>query len=1635
MIADFIKNQFPAVFREDSENLVAFMEAYYEYMEIYHSKNRLALESTDIDKNVSEFVAHFKKTYLKDFPYVSSTDTRFMIKNIGDFYSSKGTEVSTALLLKLLFGDETSIYYPGRDILKASDSKWIRPVYLEITHSETNAKLVDTEIVGTRSKARALVEGIVTKRVNGKYIDVMYISDVRGLFVRGENITADGFTKNAPQIIGSLSGVTIINGGKNNKIGDIFDVEFENGRYGKARVVSVIDSTGRVEFEIIDGGSGYTVTDRTKVYVSTAVVECKNPDLDFLDFEEVYQQIENLELLATDSILGDLVPGAPISGHMGVGPAIATGKIISVSSVYDPILTMTNSSVKVLVNSESFTDQKSIKFTAAAPYVVGEMLDEESEITVTIGSLVGPAPVPGNRLEQSVNVQYGALSTVLGVSAVLGTFAPEDVIYQNNANNELSVYGTVVQANSSVMKIKSVQPFASPGIFVSGRKIFSLYGSANSNVNTVTSTPIQIYTQVSSGTVTTVSGSQVTLNPAWGEFKSATLSKVYANSTSVTPLSTNIVGAVSVTEQGAVGKVGTLLGANTFAVGSIIGLFNTSKRVKGRKSKAIRTISTIIDAGATDIRLNNNINSNSIIDIVTDRSASGVIIGQNTTSVGIYSDDPSNRFYSSGDITIGSSLAEISDISFYTGNTLNIETVEDHNFTIGDNIKLTVDLQQNGEVRRIYGIYVVLSVQNSKAFRFVAEPEYSAIIQGGNFNLFSTSIAEKTIVIPLKTLRYKMISPPLRENGTINEINREAISVSTGTGANFQIGTIENAEVVFVDTDLIGDENIVGIPYPNIQITGANSGVGFIDSMSITSGGTGYANGSIITFTGGGYAGSDADIPAVGVISTTPLGVISDITMTDNGYGYYSTPVAVFPGGNNSAVVTVNLDTGYGFPKMPNGDVNTPMELLFTSEEFNIGTIASLKNINPGVNYNTNPFVRVTNHYIAGFKRNDFVVSVNGSALSYNVGETLVQEIPGDNATILFAKGYVLSTTSTEIIIRRTSFNVAFTPGYQLQGNQSGYSAPILNVSPLYFSRPMGDNADIEAIVSVANGIATSLEVVDSGYGYEHDESVNLTSDSNQYAIEAVAVVKNQGIGTGRWETETSHLNGTSHIHDNDYYQEHSYEVVTGKSIEKYEKIIKNLIHVAGNKFFGKVEKISKIKSETALTSSAEILGILDTTLALDLNFLFGSLDPRITFTRASTATYFGSDGLMKTAAVGVPRFDYDPVTLQPKGLLIEGPRTNLLLQSGAIKTAPWTTIGAITSTEIPNGAPDGLSNAYLFNDSDPAVSSCVRQTVAVANDSFTRAVSVYVKSGTSSIVSMRMAYTGGTAVFGSFTLNTETGVVAPTGSTLFGAKAENAGGGWWRISALITNNNTGNTVLDYRLYPTDSLVVTQTSSAYFTFAQVEIGAFPTSYIPTTTSPVSRAGEFAMMSGANFSNWFNDSEGTFVVEILRNLLPSPGSMMVAARTAAGYGPRHQIAFNGSNAMQYAVVDDTSGVVVGGLGAVVPGVGPNRHASTYRINDFAVSLNGAAGPTDVTGTPPTGLDALYLGIDETGLNHLFGHIRRLQYYRTRLANSELQRLTTNINITSGDKVETHNIILDNDGNAWVTTNNELMTQEQ
>lgn len=263
-----IKSQFPSLYHESGKEMVEFVEAYYEYVEEKQSQNRNMFTYNDIDDTVDDFVVHFKEKYLRDFPFVTSTDNRFLVKHIIDFYRSKGSEKSIKLLLRLLFNEDAELYYPSNDILKVSDSKWFEPTYIELTRTARNVNFVGKRVRGSKSKASAYVESVITKRVYGKLIDVVYISDLHGDFKRGETVTENGVIEGAPKVTGSLSKISIDNGGLAYKVGDILNIVDDEGVHGQVRVSETYPATNRVDFKLVDGGWGSTTSNATSLSIN-----------------------------------------------------------------------------------------------------------------------------------------------------------------------------------------------------------------------------------------------------------------------------------------------------------------------------------------------------------------------------------------------------------------------------------------------------------------------------------------------------------------------------------------------------------------------------------------------------------------------------------------------------------------------------------------------------------------------------------------------------------------------------------------------------------------------------------------------------------------------------------------------------------------------------------------------------------------------------------------------------------------------------------------------------------------------------------------------------------------------------------------------------------------------------------------------------------------------------------------------------------------------------------------------------------------------------------------------------------------------------------------------------------------------
>jgi len=385
---------------------------------------------------------------------------------------------------------------------------------------------------------------------------------------------------------------------------------------------------------------------------------------------------------------------------------------------------------------------------------------------------------------------------------------------------------------------------------------------------------------------------------------------------------------------------------------------------------------------------------------------------------------------------------------------------------------------------------------------------------------------------------------------------------------------------------------------------------------------------------------------------------------------------------------------------------------------------------------------------------------------------------------------------------------------------------------------------------------------------------------------------------------------------------------------------------------------------------------------ALTLDFLTGTLDPRITFTRTTTGTFVGSNGLIQTAAIDAPRFDYDPTTLQPRGLLIEDQKVNLLLQSENFATT-WAAVGAIVTTNT-TVAPDGATTG----DTITAVTtgSYVSQAVVFTGNG-DKSYSVFVKAGTSTVTRLVLRDTTAAVNRGGVNLTWTAGVPAgvATEGTLQGIDAYP--NGWYRVRMLALGVVAANTN-QFRFSPDTAVGINNT---IFWGAQTENGVSASSYIPTAASQVTRAADVALVTGTNFSSWYNATEGSMLA-----VFSVPSNDVVNTVYSVS---------NGTTAQRWQVT-----VLVGFIHNVFAtttqaniSVGthtPNtifKSAFGVKLNSVQAAVNGVLGTEDTVANMPT-VDRLNIGSSPTSTAQLIGHIRSLTYYPTRLTNAELQALT-------------------------------------
>jgi hypothetical protein len=1361
LISPYVENQFPSFYKEEGPQFIAFVKAYYEWME--QSGNitdmtRSLTDFRDIDTTLEEFVVQFKEKYLKNIQFDTATNKRLLVKNSLDLYRSKGTERSIDLFFKLVYGTDAEVKYPGENVLRTSDGIWERPQYLEITYNQFNIDYVGKQVIGALSGAKAFVEKYIRRRVERGYVNLLYISGVEGQFRNGEVIginvdnVADYTKAKRAQLVGSVDRVTIIDKGQGFAIGDTVSFQGSNrGKGGLARVVEVSEATGLVDFVFVDGGFGYTLDASSLISEKVLSLGEITANVESGQYFRLFEQLVEPSInIAFTSATANFANGNYVYRYASNGQLAGTGIVMD-------------------------TEQSNANGQITISHVSGVIANNTTYYTT------------GNA--QSFFANTFEDRTIGG--KVMGI--PEVYTMQlTNQNGTLQVGQNVIQKNTT--------------------SIFA-YGTVNSIIQTAT-------------------GNVVVLINARGAFKnSATLETAtyIAGTGTITAntVSNIVVGSGTTFDNNAIGAV-LYQAIGNVALGTVASITNSTTLTLSTNAAANVTANVFNYGPQYPIFVSNNSSIYADVDTVS-------------ATVGVY------------DIK-----KYINTIRYQTANNSELlysNRIYQYNTTgnvISEGLLLTVDHNGGTSTGNLTFIPVKGSFKETDTF-------YTNGNTGSAIVLTSTTSNSGGDYINSQYAR--LVAP-------ISNTQTDLTGISFGSGASFGVGTIGDAEVIFIGTDLISSNNVGTLDYDRKILTVAsNTGLGVGSYVYQTVNKIGFNANSSVNATSGfitlpsantlytigdniryevatGNTALTGLIPGdyyhvrfantTGVIlsypyrktdyiNTSNFSTFANNKVNEAGHYFYKQAYGtVFESSTGSVKIkdrvnyfgntggTANVTTpansnlikygapttntslqnvtvyttltqanvpfaglsirsaAYGFPKNPQGDLADVIYSCLNFGRFEIGTIGSLSQIDPGAEYNVDPYVLAYQPYISGFNRNDFVITVKDATTNFVTGERINQTLanlvyydlkvdsgaysntydeiqysidtvtsvnstadfiyttsnndlvdgqrilyrtptgntvisglanntayylvssnsmgfklsstqsgsainitaagasethtistvpgylPGDRvyqatspvmnaavqsifsnttgdyvrvsgntATInvtssntLFsytnpyvngqvstatlyqitstAKGIIKAgSNSTVLYVKRLTFENTFQDNTIIIGDVSGAQANVVGISEdLNELYPIGLNAVIEANVITANGQVSSLEVFDSGFGYTNAEIIQYVSEDNLRSGSAKIVIDGQGQGKGYYRSSKGFLSEDMYIHDGDYYQEYSYEVLTKISVDRYSDMFKKVMHVAGTKFFGSaliVEEANVALTLSEIATSQEV--------------------------------------------------------------------------------------------------------------------------------------------------------------------------------------------------------------------------------------------------------------------------------------------------------------------------------------------------------------------------------------------------------------------------------------------------------------
>lgn len=1126
-VSIYVEDMFPSFYKEEGQTFIQFAKAYYEWMEqqnnVQYHINAIS-DDFDIDRTVDEFVSHFREQYLPSLDFSAETNGRIALKHSREFLATKGTEENIQLLMRLIYNQDAEVFRPSEKILRPSDGTWYVPTYLELTPSERTTSFIGRNVIGSSSGATALAERVIRKTVGGVVIDVMYLTHVRGEFVYKELITSDGNLDGCPRVVGSLSSIDLASGGKDFNVGDVVSVRSSlTGKGGLARVSAVGTATGRVTFDLVDGGYGFSAN--AIVYVAdrmlTLSAKTANPaanstnglSQDFIVLEQVVQPLQTISMI---NVSEAIAVNTAVSGHTSIVVDTTDGSNTLVlatgtNSILREGFTVYGAGIPAdtiiasLGNSSSTSNTTAIVLSKAAEQSASGI---EVDILVANGYVVSvPAAFASNNQTIKVILSAGTFTSAGDITAAGGITG----IVDTTANT--FAVGTVIGITDSSLGIAAVSgTFTSntPHAFVVGR-------SSNTHANV---------SQVSTGTGASFDIGSLTNT----EEVFINVDRIAANNVYNIPfLDMNLSAPAFVDDVFVVNYAAnnTHLYASGGGTGYEEGDIQALEFSGGSPTSAAYGVIIVADGVVSEL--------------LSDERGSG---------------------YSNGDIVV------------FAAATRTVEAA----VTVAEN---TISLVSGNTS----GLYVGLAVSGTGIPQDThitgLDPEAGLFYISKN----GTATTQSTLSFPARGYVTTDGSGALTE--VVMTSQGSGYSTSTPPSVTIQTSGGEGAVVVAVVSDgVVVDTRVDGIGdgYTSAPTVAATTSGTPAVLLASTEAGYGFAKLPL--------GGTDTILADVLTSNTFTIGSIAGLTNISLGTGY-----------NQSPEVLIIEPATVGFNRR---DINITHDNPLNN--FVVGELVTqpVSQILPLIEYTLQGEVdfvvgeRVTQGVTAGIvlARESHVMTLLDVTGTFAVGAGTIEGAQsGATATVTAArttttsnpnKGRIKAVGSGYVDIERLSFNLVFAPGQPIVGSISGATANVINTSVIDDSPPIGFNADVVATAGVVAGFIKSVDIIDSGYAYKELEPVVISTDANIYSGTGYARLNKQGSGEGYFTSERGFLNGEyNYVHDNDYWQEYSYEVRTGISLVRYGDALKKACHVAGTKMFGSI--IRTTKAQTNITASSQM--------------------------------------------------------------------------------------------------------------------------------------------------------------------------------------------------------------------------------------------------------------------------------------------------------------------------------------------------------------------------------------------------------------------------------------------------------------